>query len=283
MGQGLHTKIAQVAAAELGISVAEIRIAEVSTDSLPNTSATAGSTGADLNAAAAIDACRVLMARLAPVRKNLGKNATMAQVASEARARRIPLQATGHHSSDVGGFDWQTGRGIHWDGMTPAAVPTESVHDGAAAGAAVTAQGSAVSSTESLIQADLADYFAVGVSCVEVSLDVMTGEHVITRADVLVDAGESLNPALDIGQVEGAFMQGVGYHTTEEIEVGSATSHQCAKPSADSHIALAVGLVRSLRPMKISCVPSCEDTACCTDWTAAVQVASSWCCTLDFS
>jgi xanthine dehydrogenase molybdopterin-binding subunit B len=249
MGQGLHTKIAQVAAAKLGISVAEIRIAEVSTDSLPNTSATAGSTGADLNAAAAIDACRVLMARLAPVREHLGPNATMAEVASEARARRIPLQATGHHSSDVGGFDWQTGQGIRWDGMMPAESPTESVHATTAAGADVTVQGSAASSTESRIQADLADYFAVGVSCVEVSLDVMTGEHVITRADVLVDAGESLNPALDIGQVEGAFMQGVGYHTTEEIEVGSSTSHQCVTTSADSCILLPSGLPHSLGPV----------------------------------
>ena len=80
----------------------DVRVAEVSTDSVPNTSATAGSTGADLNAAAAIDACRVLLERLAPVREALGDGATMAQVAAEARARRIPLQTTGFHASDIG-------------------------------------------------------------------------------------------------------------------------------------------------------------------------------------
>ena len=124
--------------------------------------------------AAAIDACRVLLQRLAPVRESLGLSATMAQLAAEARARRIPLQATGFHSSDIGGFDWETGKSVEWEGMTPATVPQQQ-----AAEAAVTPEGASGEGGGGggggRVEADLADYFAIGVACVEVLLDVMTG------------------------------------------------------------------------------------------------------------
>ena len=254
MGQGLHTKIAQVVAAELGVEMKTIRVAEVTTDVLPNTSATAGSTGTDFNAAAAINACRTLMAGLAGVREHLGPDATMAQVAKEARSRRIPLQATGYHRADLGGFDFETGRGV-WDQELPVA----GCGDGKAPAVGATAETDASTQGAAArglglervgpVGADVAEHFACGVACVEVLLDVMTGEHVITRADVVVDAGQSLNPALDVGQAEGAFMMGVGYHTLEEIEVGAPGSHRW----------LPVGVVHSTTP-DIYRVPTMANT-----------------------
>ena len=162
----------------LGCELGAVRIAETSTATIPNATPTVGSCGADLNAGAAKAACQTLLERLGPVRAALGATASLGAVAAEAFARRIPLSASGFHRSDVEG-------GFDWS----------------------TGQGS-----------NLADYFALGCACVEVTLDVMTGEHIVDRCDLLVDAGQSLNPAIDIGQAEGAWVQGMGYHTIEEVE-----------------------------------------------------------------
>jgi xanthine dehydrogenase/oxidase len=184
MGQGLFTKIAQVVAHTLGCDLSTVRVAETSTAVIPNATATVGSCGADLNAGAAKDACMILQSRFEPLRAELGADASLVELAKAAFARRIPLSASGFHRSDVES-------GFDWS----------------------TGQGSS-----------LADYFALGVACVEVTLDCLTGEHTIERADLIVDAGQSINPALDIGQAEGAFVQGLGYHVLEEVQADANDS-----------------------------------------------------------
>ncbi|WP_288948769.1 xanthine dehydrogenase molybdopterin binding subunit [uncultured Paracoccus sp.] len=192
MGQGLNTKVAQVVAEALGIDIDRIRITRTTTEKVPNTSATAASSGSDLNGMAALDACQQLIARLtafaaetkgvAPELVSIGEtvqigNETMPFDAfiKSAYMARIQLSAAGFYKTPK----------IHWDRETGRGRPFY--------------------------------YFAYGAACSEVSVDTLTGEYVIERADVLHDVGRSLNPALDKGQVEGAFVQGTGWLTSEEL------------------------------------------------------------------
>ncbi|MBL8385312.1 MAG: xanthine dehydrogenase molybdopterin binding subunit [Burkholderiales bacterium] len=193
MGQGLYTKVAQVVAEELGIPVTRVRVSAADTHKVPNTSATAASSGSDLNGMAARDACRQLRARLAAhaaalwgvapeaVRFAGGRVASAAhslafdELAHKAWFARVSLSAQGFYATPE----------IHWDRQRLHGRPFY--------------------------------YFAYGVAAAEVAVDTLTGETRIERVDILHDVGTSLNPALDRGQVEGGFVQGAGWLTSEEL------------------------------------------------------------------
>ncbi len=190
MGQGLNTKVAQVAASVFGLGVEAIKITATDTGKVPNTSATAASSGADLNGMACKDACEKIKARLvAFAREKWGgevrfgdgqvqvgtRSMRFAELAAQAYMARVPLSATGFYKTPKISWDRQKGKGRPFL------------------------------------------YFAYGAAISEVELDTLTGENRIIRTDILHDVGNSLNPALDIGQIEGAFVQGAGWLTIEEL------------------------------------------------------------------
>ena len=204
MGQGLNQKIAQVAASEFGVGMDVIRITATDTAKVPNTSATAASSGSDLNGMAVKAACSKLKKRLTryvsqhwgvkPARivfengmvRTRRRKMTFAEAARLAYEARISLSATGFYRTPSLSWDRMAGRGRPFF------------------------------------------YFAYGAAITEVVIDTLTGENRILRSDILHDAGASLNPALDIGQVEGAFVQGAGWLTTEELvwdDTGRLTTH----------------------------------------------------------
>ena len=172
MGQGLYTNIALIAAHELDIPLENIRIMPTRTDKVPNTSATAASSGTDLNGAAVKNACDQLRERLAPFRT---PERTFAQAVDAAYIARVSLSAAGYYRTPDIHFDWSTGRGQPFY------------------------------------------YFAVGAAVSEVEVDGFTGMHRLLRTDVLHDVGNSINPAINRGQIEGGFVQGVGWLTCEEL------------------------------------------------------------------
>jgi xanthine dehydrogenase large subunit len=203
MGQGLHTKILGIAMRELGLPSGNVRIMPTATDKVPNTSATAASSGSDLNGAAVRNACIELRGRLAPVaaellQKRFGRVVDSARLvfdggtiyAPETRSdavdfsevvdwtymQRISLAAQGYYSTP----------GIHWDRATGRGRPFH--------------------------------YFACGAAVSEVEVDGFTGMSTVRRVDILHDAGESLNPSVDRGQIEGGFVQGMGWVTGEELK-----------------------------------------------------------------
>ncbi len=205
MGQGLNTKMAQVAAHELGVSFESVRVTATDTQKVANTSATAASSGADLNGKAVQDAARQIRERLATfaaakfggeagavrfangqVSVN-GQTFTFAEIVMQAYTSRVQLWSDGFYATP----------GLHWDKET--------------------------------LQGRPFFYFAYGAAVSEVVVDTLTGESKLLRADVLHDVGRSLNPAIDIGQVEGAFIQGMGWLTMEELvwhpKTGLLTTH----------------------------------------------------------
>jgi len=173
IGQGLHTKMIQVASRALGVPVEDIFISETSTDKVPNTSPTAASVGSDINGMAVLNACQTIVDRLEPVRQSNPKGSWRDWII-QAYFQRISLSATGFYKTpDIGyNFDTNTGRAFR--------------------------------------------YYTYGVACSEVEVDCLTGDHRVLRTDIIMDLGESLNPAIDIGQVEGGFVQGLGLFTLEE-------------------------------------------------------------------
>lgn len=196
MGQGLHTKMLQVAATALGVPLESVRLAPTRTDKVPNTSATAASSGADLNGGAVKDACEQIRQRLSAVAGRLlgvdqrdvrfsngrvaglgaaGPWFTFAQVVEAAYHQRVQLWAAGFYRTE----------GLHWD-------------------------------TEKM-QGEPFKYFAYGAAATEVEVDGFTGAHRTLRVDILHDVGDSLSPIIDLGQVEGAFVQGAGWLTLEEL------------------------------------------------------------------
>ncbi|HTV51906.1 MAG TPA: xanthine dehydrogenase molybdopterin binding subunit [Steroidobacteraceae bacterium] len=204
MGQGLHVKVAQVVAAELGVPLAAIRIAATDTSKVPNTSATAASSGADLNGKAAQAAAIEIRERLAAlaaerygvaaheVRFAQGQvhvgseRLSFASLARAAHEARVSLSATGYYRTPK----------IHWNKETKRGRPFY--------------------------------YFAFGAAVSEVAVDTLTGETQLLRVDILHDVGTSLNPAIDQGQIEGGFLQGVGWLTSEELywnEAGQLGTH----------------------------------------------------------
>lgn len=174
MGQGLHTKMTQIAAQALGVSMSEIFIAETATNTVANTSSTAASASSDLNGYAIQNACDQLNARLAPFREQLGPTASMKDLAHAAYFARVNLSAQGFYKTPEIGYVWGSNTGRMFF------------------------------------------YFTQGVAAAEVEIDTLTGSFTVLRADVKMDVGRSINPALDYGQIEGAFVQGQGLFTTEE-------------------------------------------------------------------
>ncbi len=204
MGQGLHTKIRQVVAHALGVTLDMVRVNATDTSKVPNTSATAASSGSDLNGKAAEAAARTLRERLGELAgaelevrpaqvqfsdgevRGGGRAMTFAALARKAHERRISLSATGFYRTPK----------IHWDRVTLSGRPFF--------------------------------YFAYGAAVAEVALDTRTGENRLLRVDILHDVGHSLNPAVDIGQIEGGFLQGMGWLTSEELcwnDKGQITTH----------------------------------------------------------
>jgi xanthine dehydrogenase large subunit len=193
MGQGLFVKVAQVVADELGVSLESVKITATSTEKVPNASPTAASSGSDLNGMAARLAARAIRARLAAVAaEHLGGRAQDAVFAGGEVAigrKRIAFGALARlaHESRVSlsatGF-YRTPK-IHWDKKRHKGRPFL--------------------------------YFACGAACSEVEIDTLTGEYRLRRVDLLHDCGASINPAVDRGQVEGGFVQGTGWLTSEEL------------------------------------------------------------------
>ncbi|MFZ6770191.1 xanthine dehydrogenase molybdopterin binding subunit [Undibacterium sp. Di26W] len=193
MGQGVNTKVCQVVAHELGLNLDQVRTTATDTSKVANTSATAASTGADLNGKAAQNAAHTLRQRLAEfaVKTYGGEQAAVRFAAGlvSINGLDIPFEALVQKAYLARVQLWSDGfyatPGLHWDPKTMSGNPFS--------------------------------YFAYGASVSEVIVDTLTGEWKLLRADALYDAGNSLNPAIDIGQVEGAFIQGMGWLTTEEL------------------------------------------------------------------
>ncbi len=193
MGQGLFQKVAQVAAARFGVEADRIKITATDTAKVPNTSATAASSGSDLNGMAVKAACDTIRDRLADFVAERaqadvasvrfengmvhvgGESLTFNAVIKDAYMNRISLSATGFYKTPK----------IVWDRIKGTGRPFY--------------------------------YFAYGAAVTEVVVDTLTGENRILRTDILHDCGVSLNPALDIGQIEGGYVQGAGWLTTEEL------------------------------------------------------------------
>ena len=193
MGQGLYIKVAQVLADEFCVGIDKIKITATTTGKVPNTSATAASSGSDLNGMAAADAARQIKTRMIahaakmyavaetevafePGGVRCGEQVVpFAELAASAWMNRVQLSATGFYKTPK----------IHWDRATGRGQPFY--------------------------------YFAYGASVSEVTIDTLTGEYQVDRADILHDVGKSLNPAVDLGQVEGGYIQGMGWLTTEEL------------------------------------------------------------------
>jgi xanthine dehydrogenase molybdopterin binding subunit len=212
MGQGLYTKIRGIAMRELGIAAERVRVMKTTTDKVPNTSATAASSGSDLNGQAVLDACRILRERLAPVAKSLAEQRagavlaeepvfvdekilvgaqelSFAEVVEKAYLAQISLSTTGFYRTPGIGYDRTKGRGKPFF------------------------------------------YFAYGAAVSEVELDGYSGMKRLLRTDILQDCGTSLNPSVDRGQIEGAFVQGVGWLTGEELlwdDKGRLLSHSAS-------------------------------------------------------
>ena len=193
MGQGLFQKVAQVAASRFGVDLSVVKITATDTGKVPNTSATAASSGTDLNGMAVQAACDTIRDRIADHlaeryqttadqirfaqgQVHIGEEViSFAQAAASAYENRVSLSSTGYYKTPE----------IEWDRIKGRGRPFF--------------------------------YFAYGAAVTEVVIDTLTGENRILRADILHDAGASLNPALDIGQIEGGYVQGAGWLTTEEL------------------------------------------------------------------
>jgi xanthine dehydrogenase large subunit len=192
MGQGLNTKMAQVAADGLGISVDKVRVTATDSQKVPNASATSASSGADINGAAIMNATAQMRERLAPVAARLlqckpeevqfannaahggGRSVDWSDLTKQAWLDRVGLSVTGFYMTPEIKYDFTTlnGRAFY--------------------------------------------YYCYGASVTEVEIDTLTGEWWLKAVDIVHDAGKSINPAIDKGQIEGAYVQGMGWLTMEE-------------------------------------------------------------------
>ncbi|ERE67785.1 xanthine dehydrogenase/oxidase-like protein [Cricetulus griseus] len=228
MGQGLHTKMVQVASRALKIPTSKIHISETSTNTVPNTSPTAASASADINGQAVYEACQVILKRLEPFKKKKPQGSWEDWV-MDAYTSAVSLSATGFYKTPNLGYSFETNSGNPFH------------------------------------------YFSYGVACSEVEIDCLTGDHKVRhlrsfslrekirkttklpsellveacflvkkqalyqrqnlRTDIVMDVGSSLNPAIDIGQVEGAFVQGLGLFTMEELHYSPEGSLHTRGPS----------------------------------------------------
>ncbi len=193
MGQGLFQKVAQVAAGVFGVGLEAVKITATDTGKVPNTSATAASSGSDLNGMAVKAACETIRARMAGVLAERHQ----AEVASVQFAEgRVRVAGADYSFAEAAALTWQARVSLSATGFyrTPKLEWDR-----------IRGQGRPFF------------YFAYGVVCSEVVIDTLSGEYRILRADILHDCGASLNPALDIGQIEGGYVQGAGWLTTEEL------------------------------------------------------------------
>ncbi|CAP70560.1 uncharacterized protein PODANS_3_6240 [Podospora anserina S mat+] len=174
MGQGLHTKMTQIAAQALNVPFDSVYISETATNTVANASATAASASSDLNGYAIYNACQQLNTRLQPYREKLGPKATMKELAHAAYFDRVNLSAQGFYKTPEIGYVWGENKG------------------------------------------KMFFYFTQGVTAAEVEIDTLTGSWTCLRADIKMDVGQSINPAIDYGQIQGAFIQGLGLFTMEE-------------------------------------------------------------------
>jgi xanthine dehydrogenase large subunit len=177
MGQGLMIKVAQIVADVFKVPVETVKVSSTRTDKVPNTSATAASSGSDLNGMAARQAAETIRERLDTFASGQegSEEWSFAELCRRAHLARIPLLATGFYATPK----------IHYDRATHSGRPFL--------------------------------YFAYGAALSEVVIDTLTGEHKVVAVDILHDVGRSLNPAIDLGQIEGGFIQGMGWLTTEEL------------------------------------------------------------------
>ncbi|HEX5866720.1 MAG TPA: molybdopterin cofactor-binding domain-containing protein, partial [Beijerinckiaceae bacterium] len=204
MGQGLFVKVAQVVAEVFQVDIDQVRLTATSTGKVPNTSPTAASSGSDLNGMAALDAARQIKARMTDVAAEhfavagdditFAANRIYAGNRSLSFAELAALAWDRRVSLSASGY-YRTPK-IHWDPATGTGRPFY--------------------------------YFAYGAAATEVAIDTLTGEMRVLRAELVQDCGRSLNPAIDLGQIEGAFVQGLGWLTTEELwwdEAGRLRTH----------------------------------------------------------
>jgi len=245
MGQGLHTKIQQIAAAEFGVGPERVKVDATNTSKIPNTSATAASSGADLNGIAVKNAVDILKSRIAEAMaqiwnekdskvqskaqdvvfergwiadsKHPGRKVLFEEAMTPLNLRQVPLSAAGFYKTPTIGWDKKAGRGKPFF------------------------------------------YFAFGMAVTEVLVDVLTGSHTILRTDILHDAGDSLNPLVDRGQVEGGYIQGVGWCTTEEIKWDSKGNLMTHSPDTYK-IPTVQDVPRDFRVSFLENVPNTADT-----------------------
>ncbi|TMX00398.1 hypothetical protein EJD97_000888 [Solanum chilense] len=177
MGQGLHTKVAQIAASSFNIPLSAVFISDTSTDKVPNASPTAASASSDMYGAAVLDACKQIKARMEPIASK-SNFSSFEELVSACYFERIDLSAHGFYITPDIDFDWKSGKGSPFR------------------------------------------YFTYGAAFSEVEIDTLTGDFHTRRADVILDLGFSLNPAIDVGQIEGAFLQGLGWVALEELKWG---------------------------------------------------------------
>ncbi len=207
MGQGLFIKVAQVVAETFQVPLDRIHLTPTSTGEVPNTSATAASTGSDINGMAALKAAKAIRGRMAKVaarefgcsadevefsdaRLSHGnQSASFGEVAELCWQHRVGLSEAAHYRTE----------GLRWDGQRMRGNP--------------------------------AHYHAWGAAVVEVAVDLLTGENRVLRTDIVQDCGDSLNPAIDRGQIEGAFVQGMGWVTCEELVWGGDGRLRTVGPS----------------------------------------------------
>ncbi|WP_284750780.1 xanthine dehydrogenase molybdopterin binding subunit [Arthrobacter sp. efr-133-R2A-120] len=217
MGQGLHTKMRQVAATALGVPLGYVRLAPTRTDKVPNTSATAASSSSDLNGGAVKNACDQISERLAHVaarKMNIhpddvrfadgnvtglgvhGPDIAFVDLVRDAYFQRIQLWAAGYYRTE----------GLYWDGVGMQGEPFK--------------------------------YFSYGASVSEVEVDAFTGAYRLLRTDIIHDVGDSLSPLIDVGQIEGGFVQGAGWLTLEQLrwdESDGANRGRLATQSASTY------------------------------------------------
>jgi xanthine dehydrogenase molybdopterin-binding subunit B len=203
MGQGVHTNIIAIAAKELGVRIENVRVMPTSTDKVPNTSATAASCGTDLNGAAVKNACEILRERLAPVALELlkakfGRKPKRDDLVfcdgfiHDRRRPKLPIpfadvvKKAYLSRTGLSAIGYYCTPGIHWDRAAGRGKPFH--------------------------------YFACGAAVTEVEVDGFTGMHRVLRADILHDVGDSINEGVSRGQIEGGFVQGMGWLTTEELK-----------------------------------------------------------------
>ncbi|XP_021362508.1 xanthine dehydrogenase/oxidase-like [Mizuhopecten yessoensis] len=211
MGQGLHTKMIQVASRALDIPMDKIYISETGTNTCPNTTATSASVSSDLHGAAILDACRKINKRLRPY-KEKDPSGQWTSWINLAYMDRVSLSATGF--SRPGN--------------------QQNVKD----------------------EGNFFLYYTYGAACTEVEIDCLTGAHQVLQTDIVMDIGDSLNPGIDVGQIEGGFVQGYGWVTMEELKI-SPEGHILASGPVDYKIPRVTNIPRQ---MKVYILKDCPST-----------------------